>query len=127
MDLDGFKGLNDRAGHAQGDEVLRVFAGVVRQTFFARDSLYRLGGDEFALILRDVPANDLATLTAKVSALPGADALMAREAVGVSVGVAHASEAQTAAEVLALADQRMYANKRGKGDRAAYGHLHPQA
>ncbi|GHF42841.1 diguanylate cyclase (GGDEF)-like protein [Deinococcus metalli] len=114
MDLDGFKRLNDRAGHAEGDEALRVFAGVVRQTFFARDSLYRLGGDEFALILRDVPPEDLATLTAKVSALPGEDAVMARQAVGVSVGVAHASEAPSAAEVLALADQRMYANKRAK-------------
>ncbi|THF85525.1 GGDEF domain-containing protein [Deinococcus sp. KSM4-11] len=127
MDLDGFKRLNDRAGHAQGDEVLRIFAGVVRQTFFARDSLYRLGGDEFALILRDVPMEDLATLTAKVSALPGAEVVMAREAVGVSVGVAHASEAQTAAEVLALADQRMYANKRGKTGGALHSTRQPQA
>lgn len=111
MDLDGFKGVNDRAGHARGDEILQLFAAAVRQTFFARDSLFRLGGDEFALILRDVPISDQSTLIHKINLIPGHLPGLEHEGIGVSVGVAHAREAQEAREVLALADARMYAAK----------------
>ena len=51
MDLDGFKALNDTAGHAEGDKALRVFAGVVQAEFAGQGQVYRLGGDEFVLVL----------------------------------------------------------------------------
>lgn len=51
IDLDHFKQVNDRYGHAAGDEVLRSFAHVARQGLRATDILARIGGEEFALLL----------------------------------------------------------------------------
>jgi diguanylate cyclase (GGDEF)-like protein len=51
FDLDHFKSINDRFGHATGDEVLRVFAQVLRRSTRASDIVGRLGGEEFAAIL----------------------------------------------------------------------------
>ena len=54
FDLDRFKSINDRFGHAVGDEVLRVFAQTIRTSMRAGDIVARFGGEEFAVI---VPAN----------------------------------------------------------------------
>ena len=51
FDLDHFKSINDRFGHATGDEVLRVFAGVARSSMRGDDLVGRLGGEEFAAIV----------------------------------------------------------------------------
>src|SRR5581483_9052415 len=54
LDLDNFKQVNDSAGHAAGDRVLRATADVLRQRLRATDVVGRLGGDEFAALLLDV-------------------------------------------------------------------------
>jgi diguanylate cyclase (GGDEF)-like protein len=51
VDLDGFKPINDRHGHAAGDTILRAFAGAMRSHIRARDVFARIGGDEFLLFL----------------------------------------------------------------------------
>jgi len=74
LDLDHFKRINDRFGHAAGDEALRVFAGAALAALREPDIMGRLGGEEFAV------------------ALPGTDltgALQAAERVRVAVGAAH--------------------------------------
>jgi diguanylate cyclase (GGDEF)-like protein len=53
IDLDHFKSINDRFGHAVGDRVLEIFADTARQTLRASDLLGRLGGEEFAAVLYD--------------------------------------------------------------------------
>jgi diguanylate cyclase (GGDEF)-like protein len=58
LDLDAFKSVNDRHGHAGGDQVLRHFASVARRTVRARDLLFRLGGDEFCCVLPGAGAAD---------------------------------------------------------------------
>jgi diguanylate cyclase (GGDEF)-like protein len=53
FDLDGFKAINDRFGHAEGDRALEAFAGLLKQTFRESDVIGRLGGDEFAILMSD--------------------------------------------------------------------------
>jgi diguanylate cyclase (GGDEF)-like protein len=55
LDLDGFKGVNDRLGHPAGDRILRAVADAIRATR-AADEGFRLGGDEFAILLPDTTA-----------------------------------------------------------------------
>lgn len=54
FDLDGFKQINDRFGHAEGDRALKAFARLLQGTFRESDVLGRLGGDEFAVLMTSV-------------------------------------------------------------------------
>lgn len=51
MDLNNFKGINDRYGHPVGDKILKEFAGFLKEGFRSTDIICRLGGDEFAILL----------------------------------------------------------------------------
>jgi diguanylate cyclase (GGDEF)-like protein len=59
LDLDGFKGINDRFGHAAGDEVLRSFAKQVSGQLSKKDLFARLGGDEFLIYLPQADVSDV--------------------------------------------------------------------
>ncbi|MDO9215984.1 MAG: sensor domain-containing diguanylate cyclase [Lacisediminimonas sp.] len=61
FDLDGFKGINDRFGHTEGDAALKAFAKLLQGSFRASDVVARLGGDEFAVMLSGTPQVDLPT------------------------------------------------------------------
>jgi len=61
IDMDDFKLVNDRHGHAAGDAVLRTFADVSRQRLRSTDVVARLGGDEFALLLPETGVEDART------------------------------------------------------------------
>ncbi len=114
FDLDHFKSINDRFGHAVGDEVLRVFAQVARRTTRATDIFGRLGGEEFAAIVAE--PMDIAVLIAERirSGFEAAGAAVAGHAVGgtVSVGLATAHEVVTNIDALiARADAALYRAK----------------
>jgi diguanylate cyclase (GGDEF)-like protein len=66
LDLDDFKQVNDRLGHAAGDEVLQLVTKTVQDHLHARGLLARLGGDEFALLLPGVDFGSAASLIAKI-------------------------------------------------------------
>ena len=115
-DLDDFKQLNDRYGHAAGDEALVAFAGVLREALRKPDDAFRIGGDEFALLLAEASDDDARQVVARV------DALLARLSVGgepwvaelrASFGCAacpeHAEDPQT---LFRLADEAQYYAKR---------------
>jgi diguanylate cyclase (GGDEF)-like protein len=114
IDLDGFKPVNDRHGHAAGDAVLKAAAATLLRSVRASDVVGRIGGDEFAVLLWNVSgpaaaAKALALETA-IYATPvncGASTLV----VGASAGTALLGALDTAAEVLARADAAMYARK----------------
>lgn len=59
-DLDGFKAINDRFGHAAGDEVLVHVAGVLRAAIGSRGTVARMGGDEFVIVLQDMESERVA-------------------------------------------------------------------
>jgi diguanylate cyclase (GGDEF)-like protein/PAS domain S-box-containing protein len=110
LDLDGFKAVNDRHGHAAGDDVLREVARRLRRSVRERDLVARLGGDEFVVVLTDlgaVPDSVERVEAALAEPFPGVDAPL-RAAVGVAMFPA---DGPTVAELLASADRQMYAAK----------------
>ena len=110
-DLDHFKRLNDRGGHAAGDAALRRFAAVARSCCRRVDVLGRLGGEEFALLLPDADA-ERAFLVAERLRCGFADANSGKGGTTVSVGVASASATHPDREALMkAADQALYGAK----------------
>jgi diguanylate cyclase (GGDEF)-like protein len=128
IDLDGFKSVNDRFGHAAGDAVLAATAERLRRAVRATDSVARLGGDEFLIILQDFGDRArLAALSAGIAqALASPVAHDGRElAVAASIGIAlfpeHGADAPSLRHA---ADTAMYAAKqRGPGNTAFAGDL----
>lgn len=115
-DLDDFKSVNDRFGHAAGDEVLRQVGWLLRTHTRETDFVARLGGDEFAVILIQTGwRNGLKraqTLSRALNRLAVTfDA--ATIAVSASIGVEHfGPDDHDAATLIARADMAMYVNKR---------------
>lgn len=118
IDLDGFKEINDRLGHAAGDEVLRVVSRRLRQLVRDYDAVARMGGDEFAVLLRNVVARDCSPFAERLIALveQPVDVGDVQVRVGCSVGIAPVSTRVSPAETLHNADLAMYEAKRqGRG------------
>lgn len=117
FDLDGFKRVNDRFGHAAGDAALQAVAERLAANVRESDVVGRLGGDEFGVILAQA---DHATAEAKAAALAGAiEATPMRfgewsAPVHLSWGVRQISPEATAEALLADADAAMYARKRAR-------------
>lgn len=115
VDLDGFKPINDRFGHAVGDEVLRQLAERLRSSVRAGDVVARYGGDEFVVVAEvDDPAA-VGYLTTRLVA--GIERPFAVDhgvvEVSASVGLAHPLPGDTPTSLLARADAAMYVAKQG--------------
>ncbi len=120
-DLDGLKAVNDRLGHAAGDELIRHAANVLRAAFRLEDVVARVGGDEFAALMvgADEPAAE-----AMVSRVRAFVARHVRDGcvcgLRISLGVATAQPGEPISEALHVADMRMYEDKKqGRGDAAS--------
>jgi diguanylate cyclase (GGDEF)-like protein len=113
-DLDGFKAINDRYGHAAGDDALRMTARTLTHLLRTTDRIGRVGGDEFLAVLPDTDAADAYQLMARIERAWCAHPPRARgvEApVLVSMGTATASADESAQAVLRRADRAMYEAK----------------
>jgi diguanylate cyclase (GGDEF)-like protein len=122
-DIDHFKTINDTHGHAAGDEVLRSVAREIGRSLRVEDVLARYGGEEFAILARAATRLDAFRLAERIKEAVGG----LRVAVGdgavasvtLSIGVARLSELSdtcTAAELLRLADERLYKAKKAGRD-----------
>ncbi len=119
LDLDGFKPVNDRYGHAAGDEVLRQVAIRLRGAARPVDIVARLGGDEFVVI--SIPgiedprtvAKEVASRCVEAISLPFAVA-GSDIRIGLSVGIAlYPNDGQEASQLMAHADAALYCAKEG--------------
>src|SRR5215471_3287670 len=119
IDLDHFKSINDRFGHAVGDCVLSIFADAARKSMRGSDLIGRLGGEEFAAMLIETSRDKAVTVAERIRE---SFAQMAQDVDGrpvcatVSIGVVHCLEAALdLPELLAQADQALYyAKERGR-------------
>jgi diguanylate cyclase (GGDEF)-like protein len=119
VDLDGFKGVNDRHSHAEGDDVLRVIASTLRQALRGDDMVARYGGDEFVVLLPGAPLHAAeAALGRAVDAVAGLPIDLSR-GVTLSVGVISLRPRESANQALSRADSAMYVAKRQGGCQVA--------
>jgi diguanylate cyclase (GGDEF)-like protein len=117
VDIDRFKGVNDRYGHLVGDEVLRCVSRVLKETVSRLSSrtsglAARFGGEEFAVLLPGIAAGDAAwvaeTIRSSVEVLP-IHSPQGQINVTVSIGLAIVPDhARTAEELIAVADSALY-------------------
>jgi diguanylate cyclase (GGDEF)-like protein len=109
IDIDDFKGLNDREGHARGDEALAAVARALAATLRSTDAAARLGGDEFCILLPDTDDRQAAAIAARLR-----ERVRALCAVTVSIGIATFEDDDLAgpAALVGRADADMYRTKR---------------
>ena len=127
VDLDGFKAINDTLGHAAGDLVLKEVAERLSSVFRQEDMIARYGGDEFIAALQVAGTSDALELADRARAaiaqdFPGIPAeLNITASVGIAIADAEVAD-RSIDHLIRLADQAMYAAKRGGGDQAVvYG------
>jgi diguanylate cyclase (GGDEF)-like protein len=120
LDLDGFKQVNDKLGHAAGDELLRIIAKRLQNSIRAGDIPARLGGDEFAVLLRDPVSLEIAEtisqrIIAGISAPIGLDCQ--EITIGTSIGIFMAKDPSLSRdEIMRGADKALYqAKSEGRG------------
>jgi len=121
LDLDGLKQVNDTYGHAEGDIMLKVFAGQLVREMRAGDYACRMGGDEFLLILPHCTEGEAARLIERIEerlALVNSG-LSKSCALAFSYGLAQWAEGESMDQLLELADTRMYAQKAKKKEKTA--------
>lgn len=113
LDLNRFKAINDRYGHAAGDLALKNFAARLNKVIRASDLAARLGGDEFLVILPECLPERIPALLRRLGHL---QVKWGEEEFTVSsaAGWAGYQKGETPAELIERADKSLYANKRGE-------------
>jgi diguanylate cyclase (GGDEF)-like protein len=115
FDLDHFKAINDRFGHAMGDEALRVFARVVHMSTRGSDIFGRIGGEEFAAIVAE-PMETASRIAERIrSSFESAGEIISEQRIGGTVSVGAATPFAPADQLdvlLARADAALYRAKR---------------
>jgi diguanylate cyclase (GGDEF)-like protein len=110
LDRDDFKTINDRFGHPEGDRVLAQVARTLRAKLRRTDQIFRYGGDEFAALCPETGRNALHAVLERLEARTGQ---LGSLEVAISWGVASfPADATLGAELVRLADERLYTRKR---------------
>jgi diguanylate cyclase (GGDEF)-like protein len=120
-DLDHFKQINDRFGHAAGDRALEHFVDTCRAELRGSDAIGRLGGEEFGILLPSTPLGTglevVERLRVRLKATPSAK-LPQSVGLSVSIGITELSAEDLPERIISRADQALYAAKQGGRDRS---------
>jgi diguanylate cyclase (GGDEF)-like protein len=128
FDLDHFKLVNDRHGHAAGDQVIRQFADILRGQGRAADPKARLGGEEFAMILSGISLQEARALAERILAAFAAleiasddgERFRCTASAGIAFGMVGGAPVE---QVMSRADGALYAAKRAGRNRVESGEL----
>ncbi|MGC1907597.1 MAG: GGDEF domain-containing protein [Candidatus Acidiferrum sp.] len=115
FDLDYFKEINDKYGHAAGDAALKEFSRRLKRAVRACDIPVRLGGDEFLVILPECPRDKVDIILERTGA-PKIECNGEKIEIRYSTGSAQYQYSDTAEAMLARADQVLYAKKQARPD-----------
>lgn len=113
LDIDFFKQVNDRHGHATGDTVLRFFSATARESLRANDVLARWGGEEFLLLLPRTSTDDARAILERMAecvrsmVVPGLEG----DRISFSAGLAACRTGEPCADVISRADNALYRAK----------------
>ncbi len=109
-DIDVFKSVNDTYGHAVGDDVLRMVANCLKNTFRSTDYIFRIGGDEFAVIMVNMPEKLRSVAEEKLALLRQALANASDDLpkVTMSVGIAFSDGTRSNDGIFVDADKALY-------------------
>ncbi|MFI5312623.1 MAG: GGDEF domain-containing protein [Candidatus Dormibacteria bacterium] len=114
IDVDGLKAVNDRDGHAAGDERLRETVAALRQRLRSYDLVVRYGGDEFLCVLTDSRAAEAVRTAASLC-----QHVVRRTGGSVSVGIAELTAGDSVDALVERADAALYAGRRARAAAAA--------
>jgi diguanylate cyclase (GGDEF)-like protein len=109
IDIDGLKAVNDRDGHAAGDERLRETVAALRERLRSYDLIVRYGGDEFLCVLTDSGAAEAERTAANLR-----DHVARRTGGGISVGIAELTAGDSVDALVERADAALYAGRRAR-------------
>jgi two-component system, cell cycle response regulator len=118
-DLDGLKDINDNYGHPEGDRALRAAANILKETFRASDLIARLGGDEFVVLAINFSNSGIKTITKRLQEnIERYNVQNKLYDLSMSFGVArfNSQNKLSLEELIAQADEALYAHKRNKQD-----------
>lgn len=119
LDLDGFKQINERYGHLEGDRLLAEVGAALRDELRGEDSVFRQGGDEFAVIVEETDAEGADEVAARIRTRVAERGFGSDERLplGGATGIAiYPSDGLSAEELLGCADDDLFAAKRGGVD-----------
>lgn len=123
MDVDHFKTVNDRFGHAVGDQVLTHFVGVLLSNIREIDEIGRLGGEEFGMILPGTSARKALTIAKRLCSMVESREIVipAKKisiTITVSIGVAQLKERESGDQLIVRTDKALYVAKKNGRNRA---------
>lgn len=127
LDIDHFKKINDKFGHLYGDEVLLLFANIMRSAFRDSDQLFRYGGEEFVVILKNVTTETAMSVLQRFRIKVGEHNFPQVGNVTVSVGFVKISDQPLPTSVVEQADLALYhAKEHGRNQVCSFETLETQ-
>lgn len=112
LDIDHFKAVNDKYGHATGDQILQRIAQILELRIRLNDTLYRIGGEEFVVVVDGQGIERASRLADQLRTLIEANELLPEQTVTVSLGVAELQTGESHESWVRRADEALYRAKR---------------